>query len=111
MSSATPRRPPNAGKGRKPGVPNKATADVRAAAREYSAEALETLAGIMRGGKQPAAARVAAAKELLDRAFGKSTQPLANDPENPLTGPALDFSTLTLEQVEALAAITLKPAA
>ena len=29
--------------------------------------------------------RVAAAKELLDRGYGKATQPLANDPENPLT--------------------------
>ena len=28
--------------------------------------------------------RVAAAKELLDRGYGKATQPLANDPENQL---------------------------
>ena len=30
-------------------------------------------------------ARIAAAKEILDRGYGKATQPLANDPENPLT--------------------------
>ena len=29
-------------------------------------------------------ARIAAAKELLDRGYGKASQPLAGDPENPL---------------------------
>ena len=35
--------------------------------------------------------RIAAAKELLDRGYGKATQPLANDPENPLTLAARRF--------------------
>jgi hypothetical protein len=59
--------------GRKKGVPNKATADVKAAAQKYTAEALKTLAHIMKAG-EPDAARVAAAKELLDRGHGRSTQ-------------------------------------
>jgi hypothetical protein len=60
--------------GRKKGSLNKATADVKAAAQQYTAPALKTLAGIMRKSESDAA-RVAAAKELLDRGHGKSPQP------------------------------------
>lgn len=59
--------------GRKKGVPNKATADVKAAAQKYTADALKTLARIMKDSETDAA-RVAAAKELLDRGHGRSTQ-------------------------------------
>lgn len=62
--------------GRKPGTPNKVTADVRSLAQEYGPKALKTLAEIMEAGEQPASARVSAAKELLDRAYGKSPQPV-----------------------------------
>lgn len=62
------------GAGRKPGSVNKSTADIKALAQDYGAEALETLAKLMRGTKTPAAARVAAAKELIDRGYGKATQ-------------------------------------
>jgi len=41
------------------------------------------LARLMRSAKNEQT-RVAAAKELLDRGYGKATQPLANDPENQL---------------------------
>jgi hypothetical protein len=50
------------------------TADVKAAAGKYTLESLETLASIMRASESDAA-RVAAAKELLDRAHGKAAQP------------------------------------
>jgi D-serine deaminase-like pyridoxal phosphate-dependent protein len=60
--------------GRKKGVPNKATADVKAAAAVYTQEALLTLAEIMTDPERPAAARVAAANSLLDRAHGKPAQ-------------------------------------
>lgn len=63
----------NAGKGRRAGVPNKATAEIKALAQVYTAEALETLAQIMRKGQQEAA-RVAAANSLLDRGYGKPAQ-------------------------------------
>ncbi len=61
------------GAGRKPGSRNKATADVKAAAQRYTAEALNTLAAIMRAGENEAA-RIAASKELLDRGYGKPHQ-------------------------------------
>lgn len=64
----------NAGKGRPPGVPNKATAEVKAAAAVYTAEAVRTLATIMRDPEMPPQARVAACRELLDRGHGKPSQ-------------------------------------
>ncbi len=64
------------GAGRPKGKPNAITADVREAAQQYGADALRTLADIMGGEDQPAAARVAASKEILDRAYGKSPQAL-----------------------------------
>lgn len=68
--------------GRKPGTPNKVTADVRALAGKFGPKALNTLAKIMECKKEPAAARVSAAKEILDRAYGKSPQPFALNPAN-----------------------------
>lgn len=67
------------GAGRKPGAVNKVTADVKEAALAYSTEALSTLAAIMQGAAQPAAARVAAANAILDRAHGKPRQALDMD--------------------------------
>ena len=61
--------------GRHKGVPNKVTADVRAAAQKYTAEAIETLASIMRNSEADQA-RIAAANALLDRGHGKATQPV-----------------------------------
>lgn len=71
-----PGRPPGKPKtgGRRKGTPNKITADVKAVAQEYGREAVESLVEIMRGLEYPPAARVAASKELLDRAYGKSPQ-------------------------------------
>lgn len=75
---ATVGRPPGGEKfgGRKKGVLNKATADVRKMAQTYGPEAVDILAEIMRDESKPDAARIAAAKELLDRGFGKSPQSL-----------------------------------
>lgn len=64
--------------GRQKGTPNKVTADVRALAQAYGPKALEVLAEIMQSKSQPPAARVSAAKELLDRAYGKAPQPLTD---------------------------------
>lgn len=61
--------------GRKAGTPNKATAAIKDIAGQYTAQAVETLVSILAGGEGiPAAAQVAAAKELLDRAHGKPGQ-------------------------------------
>ena len=72
-----PRQPgtPKTG-GRQPGTPNRITADVKAVAATYTAQALETLAEIMQDGTAPHSARVAAANALLDRAVGKPRQEL-----------------------------------
>lgn len=59
--------------GRQKGTPNKATRDLKELAREYTAEALTTLEEVMKASESDAA-RVAAAKELLDRGYGKAAQ-------------------------------------
>jgi hypothetical protein len=64
------------GSGRTKGTPNRITRDVRLVAREFTAEAIRTLASIMRRKTAHDQARVAAAKELLDRGWGKPTQPV-----------------------------------
>jgi hypothetical protein len=59
--------------GRQKGVPNKATADIKALAQQYAPEAVAELARLaLNAESEPA--RVAAIKELLDRGFGKATQ-------------------------------------
>lgn len=52
---------------------------VRELAREYTAEAIAALAGVMTGGSGPA--KVAAANALLDRGWGKPSQPVDGDGE------------------------------
>ncbi len=66
------------GAGRKKGIPNKATAELKGMAREYTVEALETLVGVMRDGESDAA-KVAAAREVLDRGYGKASQVISGD--------------------------------
>jgi len=69
--------------GRKAGTPNKATANVKAAAQVYTVEAIETLAAIMRKSESDQA-RVAASNAILDRGHGKPSQTISGDPDNPL---------------------------
>lgn len=64
--------------GRQKGTPNKATADVKAAAQQYTEEAVRALVEIMRMSESDAA-KVAAIKELLDRGHGKSKQTVEAD--------------------------------
>ncbi|GBQ08452.1 hypothetical protein [Saccharibacter floricola] len=66
-------KPRPTGAGRKKGVPNKATADIRALAQEHGTEALNILRDIAKNGESDAA-RVAAARDILDRAYGKPRQ-------------------------------------
>ena len=68
----------NAGKGRPKGALNKATKDIKEAARMHGPQALEVLSRILLAGESETA-QIAAAKEILDRAYGKSTQPIANE--------------------------------
>lgn len=68
----------NAGKGRPKGSPNKATADIREAAQQYSAQALAVLVRVATQGESEAA-QVAAANAILDRAHGKPKQSMDVD--------------------------------
>lgn len=66
--------------GRKAGTPNKATASLKELARQHTSAALTTLVSVLAGGEGiPAAAQVAAAKELLDRGYGKASTVLNGD--------------------------------
>lgn len=62
----------------------KAPLEIRSLARAHTKTALSVLAGIMREPDAPAAARVSAAQVLLDRGWGKPTQPIGGDAENPI---------------------------
>jgi hypothetical protein len=64
--------------GRKPGTPNKVTSEVRQVAQQFTTEAVERLAEIMRDNSNLSAA-VAAANSLLDRGHGKPTQFIGGD--------------------------------
>ena len=64
--------------GRRRGTPNKATAEIRGAAQQYTKEALEVLVQVARNG-QSDAARVSAACALLDRGHGRPTQAVAGE--------------------------------
>ena len=70
-------RPFQKGVSGNPGGRPKVLGDVQELARQRSPEAINTLAGIMDDCKAPSAARVAAANSLLDRGYGKPTQPIS----------------------------------
>ena len=59
----------------------KAPLEIRSLARAHTQTALKVLAGIMTSDEAPHAARVAAANSIIDRGWGKATQPIGGDPE------------------------------
>lgn len=59
--------------GRTKGVPNKATADIKEIARQYTSQAIEQIVALMSNAASEQV-RFAAAKELIDRGYGKSPQ-------------------------------------
>ena len=72
-----------AGGGRPKGSVNKATADIRALAQKHGPDAIATLINIMTTRDDTPTAQIAAAKELLDRGYGKATQPVSGDANGP----------------------------
>ncbi len=68
------------GAGRKPGVPNKATAHIKALAQSHAPSALAELARLAIEAESEQA-RISAIKEILDRAYGKAPQPHDGDGE------------------------------
>lgn len=73
------------GAGRKPGSQNKATSQIRALASEHAETAIQTLVDLMQSDETPAAARVSAAKELLERGFGRSGNYVSLNLDQPLS--------------------------
>lgn len=59
--------------GRKVGSVNKVTADIKALAQSFGAEAINSLIEIARNSESDQA-RIAASRELLDRGYGKPLQ-------------------------------------
>jgi hypothetical protein len=57
----------------------KTLTEIRSLARSHTKTALNVLVGIMRSKDATAAARVSAANAILDRGWGKATQPVGND--------------------------------
>ena len=69
--------------GRKKGTPNKVTADIKALAQEHGPDAIKKLLGWMNDESIAVATRVAAAKELLDRGYGRPAQTIGGDSDKP----------------------------
>jgi hypothetical protein len=84
VSTPKPKGGRRPGAGRKPGIPNKLTADVKALASQYGAEAIRTLKHLMLNGEHEQV-RFAAAKELLDRGYGKARQEIDLTRDNRVT--------------------------
>ena len=64
--------------GRQKGTPNKVTSEIRAIAQKHGPAALRELARLTTEADQ-LSVRVAAIKELLDRGYGKSPQPITGE--------------------------------
>lgn len=77
--------------GRQAGTPNKVTATLKEYAAPYTTEAIDGLVKLARNEKTPAAARVAAWREVLDRGVGKPHQGLTIDGEAPQAPAAVTF--------------------
>lgn len=71
------------GPGRPKGVPNKATAELKALAQVHAPMAIEKLVQLIQHAESEAA-QVAAIRELLDRGFGKPSQALTGEDGKPL---------------------------
>jgi hypothetical protein len=71
-------------------------ADIQELARQQSPDAINTLADIMRNEHSPPAARVVAANALLDRGYGKPTQPISQ------TLAKVDPSSMSDEELAAI---------
>src|SRR6266699_2425286 len=80
-----------------PGGRPRQVGEVRKLAMEFTGEAVELLANIMRNEKAPLAARAAAANSLLDRAIGKPevSAKIESTTVAPPGGPWLDLDRLT----------------
>jgi len=90
------------GSGRPKGSQSRATAEARAKiserAKEYTDEALQALADILKSQNAPAAAKVSAATALLDRGYGKPVQ--STELSGPDGGPVQTDGTISVQFVK-----------
>lgn len=70
--------------GRQAGTPNVATREIKVLIEEFAPDAIKELGRLSTSAKNEAT-RLAAIKEILDRRFGKASQIIGGDPENPLS--------------------------
>jgi hypothetical protein len=63
---------------------SKTLTEIRSLARSHTKTAINVLVGVMRCKDATAAARVSAANAILDRGWGKATQPLENGDDGAL---------------------------
>jgi hypothetical protein len=102
-------KPKSAENGRRGGRPkgsvNKVTADIRELARQYAPDALKELARLSVNAESEAA-RVAAIKEILDRAYGKSVRALEHS--DPNAGPIETKDVSDADLARALATFLAK---
>jgi len=79
--------------GRKPGIPNKSSGEVKELAKMWGPAAIKKAAVLAGLTKEPPAtseaAQMAAINTILDRAYGKATQPIAGDDDMPAIKAAL----------------------
>ena len=88
--------------GRKPGSVNKATADIRELAQNYAPEALVELARLAKEAVSESA-RIAAIREILDRAYGKSPQAVMLDGDLTVQAPEITDDMTPAQAAEAFA--------
>lgn len=92
-----------------PGGRPKIVTDIRDLARQHSETAVATLVNIAENGKQESA-RVAAAAALLDRGWGRPTQPLSGDDDAPPIGLSVIDREAEIERKRAAAKALLDEA-
>ncbi|MFC0304408.1 DUF5681 domain-containing protein [Rhizorhabdus histidinilytica] len=80
---------------------------LREMARQHTEIALNALVKVIRDDASPPAAIVAASTALLDRGWGKPTQPISGDDEAPPIRNKIDVSGLSLEAKREIAKLAL----
>ena len=92
------------GRSGNPGGRPAALAEVRELARQHTPQAISTLVKIVEKGRSEQA-RIAASVALLDRAWGKPTQPIAGDADMPPVGLSIEDQRRQIDERRAAAAL------